>query len=115
MTRDYGVQIGKSLGNVIDVEVPNDGVGWGKYLRVRIEISLLKAIARARIIMVNGNREWVSFRYEKLPRICSQCGWILHRESRYTVGSSQRGIAKDANVQFGARLSVDSKIRRNLY
>lgn len=67
MTRDCGVQIGNSTGKVLDVEVIDDGVGWGQFLRVKIEISLLRAIARGKFIKTNGRNAWINFKYLKLP------------------------------------------------
>lgn len=53
MTKEWGVHVGNSVGRVLEVDVDDDGVGWGKYLRVKVEIKLHKALARGRIIMVH--------------------------------------------------------------
>lgn len=34
MSRAMGIRIGASVGQVEEVEVDDDGVGWGEYLRV---------------------------------------------------------------------------------
>ncbi|XP_041025325.1 uncharacterized protein LOC121265703 [Juglans microcarpa x Juglans regia] len=54
MTKEKGRVIGESLGNLIDVDVPSDGIGWGEFLRVRVEIPLKRAVVRGRWIKVNG-------------------------------------------------------------
>ncbi|XP_042942844.1 uncharacterized protein At4g02000-like [Carya illinoinensis] len=84
MTEEWGMQIGNSVGRTLEVDVENDGIGWGKCLRVRVEIPLCKAIARGRFIRVKGQKEWVHFRYEKLPKICFLCGWLVHGEGGCT-------------------------------
>lgn len=66
------------MGKVLAVDVPTDSVGWGRFLRVKVEIQLLKPIARGRLISINGKSVWVSFKYKKLPRMCFTCGWIVH-------------------------------------
>jgi len=44
MNRAVGTQIGNSLGKVEDVAVAKDDVGWGRYLRVRVEINLYQPL-----------------------------------------------------------------------
>lgn len=78
MDEERGMQIGGSVGKVMEVDVSADGVGWGRFLRVRVVISLQKPIARGRLISINGTSVWVSFKYEKLPRMCFSCRWIVH-------------------------------------
>lgn len=73
MTEEWGNQIVNSVGKVLEVDVGNDGVGWGKFLRVKVEIPLCKALARSRFINVQGQKTWMDFRYEKLPKICFMC------------------------------------------
>lgn len=92
------------MGKVMEVEVLDDGVGWGQFLRVRIEIPLHKVIARGRIIKLNGNRIWASFKYKKLPRMCFQCGWILHGEVGCDAGPDQRKTREGVITQFEAWL-----------
>lgn len=41
MNRDYGERIRGTIGKVVEVDVPKDGIYWGQYLRVKIETSLL--------------------------------------------------------------------------
>ena len=36
MTRETGMEIGAKIGMVLDIDVPEKGVQWGKFLRVRI-------------------------------------------------------------------------------
>ncbi|XP_040987762.1 uncharacterized protein LOC121235477 [Juglans microcarpa x Juglans regia] len=74
MTMEWGTQIGGSMGRVLEVDVEEDGIGWRSCLRVRVEVSLYKAIARGRFISYQGSKLWVQFRYENLPKICLKCG-----------------------------------------
>ena len=45
-TRETGWRIGCNLGEVMDVDVPENGVQWGRCLRVRIEINVTKKLVR---------------------------------------------------------------------
>lgn len=46
MNRRHGTQIGSAIRRVLDVDVDLDDIGWGNYLRVRMEIPLNKTLAR---------------------------------------------------------------------
>lgn len=47
MNMYYGSSlIGGLIGKVVDVEVEEDNMGWGTFLKVKIEIPLDKTIAR---------------------------------------------------------------------
>lgn len=46
MTREYGNQIENSIGEVEEVDVQDDKVGWGNCLRVKISLDLQKWLAR---------------------------------------------------------------------
>jgi hypothetical protein len=46
MTKGIGSKIGASLGELEDVDVAGDGVGWGRCLRIRVSIDLSKLLER---------------------------------------------------------------------
>jgi hypothetical protein len=46
MGREVGFKIGSSVGIVEEVDTDKDGVGWGEYLRVKIQIDLSKPLPR---------------------------------------------------------------------
>jgi hypothetical protein len=78
MVKDVGYQIGSTMGKVEEVETDEDGIGWGKFLRVRIKIKFLRPIPRGQRVKLKGNSERISFQYERLPRICLNCRVIKH-------------------------------------
>lgn len=77
MTYQMGVQIRNSMGKVEEVDAPKDDVGWGNHFKMKIEIDLRKAIARGRTIMLDEQKLWVPFTYEKLPKLFFKCGCII--------------------------------------
>ncbi|KAF5452120.1 hypothetical protein F2P56_027153, partial [Juglans regia] len=78
MTREVGFQIGATIGIVHEVDINDEGIGWGSDLRVRIELDVRKIIARGRTSNLASNRIWVPLTYEKLPKLCFKCRRIKH-------------------------------------
>lgn len=72
--------IGRRIGSTVDVveavDTGADGIGWGAYLRVKIEIDLAKPLARGRMLKVQGKSKWIAFQYERLLKFCFNCGVI---------------------------------------
>jgi hypothetical protein len=56
MGQAVGFQIGSTMGMVEEVETDDEGIGWGKYLRVRVKIDLTKPISRGRHITLLGKK-----------------------------------------------------------
>jgi hypothetical protein len=52
MSKEMGKRIGASVGTVEEVDVDEDGVGWGEYLRVRITLDLSKPLSRGCFIKI---------------------------------------------------------------
>ena len=50
MGKEVGFQIGSTLGIVKEVDMDEEGVGWGKFLRIRTQIDLTKPLVRGRVI-----------------------------------------------------------------
>ena len=46
MTREFGLEIGGKIGRVLNVDVPKQGVQWGKYLQVRVCVDAIKKLVR---------------------------------------------------------------------
>lgn len=46
MDRFHGDIIEKTIGKVLEIDVEDDDIGWGRFLRVMIELNLTKPLAR---------------------------------------------------------------------
>ena len=91
MTEGVGKLIEKAMGGHIETEVTEDGVGWGKYLQVKIRIDISKPLLRKkRIAFVGIDPLYVSFKYEWLPLFCHACGIIGHGEKECVTRSNQK-------------------------
>lgn len=53
-----------------------------------------------------GKHIWISFRYEKLSRICFCCGCIMHSKQRCLGGEVGGSQERGASKQFGAWMSA---------
>nr|POE93749.1 hypothetical protein CFP56_30519 [Quercus suber] len=53
-TRETGYEIGSKVGEVLEVDVPDSGVQWGKCLRVRIRIDVSKRLMRGKRVSIEG-------------------------------------------------------------
>ena len=107
-TRETGKAIGASLGQVLDVDVEDIGVQWGRCLRVRVEIGVTRKLIRGRKINIEKEEaRWVQFKYERLPNFCYKCGLLEHdqRECSESMGFG-KGDEKD-ELQYGAWMRGD--------
>jgi hypothetical protein len=110
MGKEVGYQIGSTVGVVQEVDTDEEGVGWGKYLRVKIQIDLTKPLARGRTINLFGKKVGVIFQYEKLPRYCFDCGKIIHGREGCKYKGEDRKL--ESEKQYGTWLRVPSPRRR---
>ncbi|TXG50274.1 hypothetical protein EZV62_022798 [Acer yangbiense] len=80
---------GKISGDMVDIDVGSSGECFGKYLRIRVAIDVLKPLKRfLRLELTEkGKESMVLLRYERLPEYCFRCGILGHsfREC-HTVG-----------------------------
>lgn len=112
MNEECGKEIGGVIGRVVEVDTKVDGCGWGQYLRIRVEVDLLKALVRGRRISVKGKCCWIPFKYEKLPRICFDCGRITHFGSRCENRDEETMKKQRGDDQFGPWLRADPPGKR---
>ena len=103
-TKETGWTIGSSLGEVMEVDVPDSSVIWGKCLRVRVRIDVTKRLIRGKKITIErGEVRWVQFKYERLPNFCYRCGLLSHT-LKDCPESSVTGRLSEVGLQYGAWL-----------
>nr|POF02384.1 uncharacterized protein CFP56_77292 [Quercus suber] len=107
-TRETGMAIGASLGEVIEVDVADSGVHWGKCLRVRVKIDIARKLIRGRKIKgEDGADRWVLFKYERLPNFCYRCGLLEHDLKDCPQSKGQDRNDEPEELQYGAWLRRD--------
>lgn len=92
------------------METDDDGVGWGKFLRVKIRVDLTKLLARGRRLNIEGRPVWTHFQYERIPRFCFHCEVVLHG----TKGCMKReeAMTKERELEYGPWLRAPLSGRR---
>jgi hypothetical protein len=110
MGKEVGYQIGATMGTMEEVDIDEEGVGWGKFLQVGIRIDLTKPLARGRVINLLGKQTLIAFQYEKLPKYCFECGRIWHGRLGCIIKGGTH--VKDSKKQYGLWLQVPSPQRR---
>jgi hypothetical protein len=91
--------------------LPPDGMGWGRFPRIRVEVEILKPLMRGRILQFENENTgelqepfWVDFRYEHLPIFCYRCGRIGHSGNDCLEGRRTGGELEPGEAKYGAWL-----------
>lgn len=70
MTKKTGERVGGAFGHAKEVDVPENEVGWGPYLQVRISVDITKPIPRVRLVTFRSlGQMWVVFKYERFTMV----------------------------------------------
>ncbi|KAM0874780.1 hypothetical protein ACQ4PT_037230 [Festuca glaucescens] len=98
MSRETGEIIGEEIGEWMEVDGVENGLAMGKYLRVKVRMSITKPIMRGTMVDVDesGRTRWCPFQYEFLPDFCYVCGIIGHLDRECTIK-----LKKGEEPQFG--------------
>lgn len=62
MNRVYAERLGKSIGEIIEIDVDRERAGWGPYLRLKMWVDISKPLICGSLINVLGKQQWVSFK-----------------------------------------------------
>ena len=100
MNREVGEHVGGILGSVLLVDTDENGVGWGKSLRVRVQLDVSQPLLRGKKIRLNGQSLWIYFKYERLPMFCYWCGRLWHGGGGCPITASSKGKFLET-VQYG--------------
>jgi len=91
MDKRFGLKIGATLREVMEIDVDDDEPGWGNFLRARICLDITKPLPRGRILHLNNQSLWIAFKYEKLPKFCYKCGRIIYgQQGCFKAGNSKQ-------------------------
>ena len=56
MTKDVGVSIGRTLGEVEEVDMREEGKALGRCIRVRIKLGISQPLCRARLVRFGSRK-----------------------------------------------------------
>ena len=103
------MEIGSKLGKVLEVDVSEKGVQWGRYLCVRIQMDVTKKLIGAKKVSIeNDEPRWVFFKYERLPKFCYLYGRIGYNEHECPEKGETNGGVEKEKYQYGAWLCAES-------
>ena len=95
MSEEVGRELGSKLGRYIE----SDKRSWlpeqAKFIRIRVDLPIDKPLRRGgNIVNIEGDKFWVSFKYERLPNFCFFCGLLGHDEKHCQEPPSDLGNTK---------------------
>lgn len=113
ITREIGEVIGRRIGVVLEVNKVTEKGDWGRYVRVRVRIPLNRPLRRGgNILLGEGMKCWVDYKYERLPCLCHYCGMLDHeiRECPSKSKDVMEGCIKENS--YGPWMAAASSFRR---
>lgn len=79
MSLEVGKELGNSLGTFNESNRRTGHSDQAKFMRVRVGLQLDKPLRRrGKVANADGEKFWVSFKYERLPIFCFLCGRLGH-------------------------------------
>ena len=79
INEEAGMDIGESIGKVIEVNYKAIATDQARFLWIHVELPLGKPIKRgAPVLSPEGDKVWITFKYERLVGLCFNCGLIGH-------------------------------------
>ena len=82
--------------------VEEDG---GRFMRVKVNLDISLPLCNGCVITLeNGNKHWVSFRYECLPNICYWCGRLDHNDKDCALWIQSKGSLTEEDKQYNHTL-----------
>ena len=113
-TKDAGMHIGSTLGEVEKVDVDGKGFSLGGYLCIRVSLDITKPLCRGRMVRVGGlSAVWVEFKYERLFIFCYWCGKVDHDERDCMIWIRSKEVIKADEKQYGPWLRASQeRLRR---
>lgn len=106
MGKEMEQKLGATIGEVEDVDTNEDGIGWCEFLRVKVQVNVLKPLPHGRMLKMKNRSLWIAFQYEKIPKFYFQCGVICHGARGYLEGDERRKLGFDKENQYGLWLCV---------
>ena len=109
-TLEVAKKIAGPLGLIEKVDIGSKGFRLGKYLRIRVNIDISKPLCRGRVVrMGETEKEWVDFRYERLPIFCYWCGKLDHDDRDCTLWLDSNESLELEERQYGPWLRADTE------
>ena len=101
-------EVGRDLGNILGKYIASDKQSWlskqAKFMRIQVDLPIDKPLRRGEnIVNPEGDKYWVTFKYERLPNFYFPCG-ILGNDKKHCSGYSSN---LEVHRQYGDWLRVN--------
>lgn len=111
-TTEMGRAIGAKLGEVLDVDVAESGIHWGKIFEGESATRRQKEdCEREKDCHRKREQRWITFKYERLSNFCYHCGLLSHGLKDC---EERKGVEEHldlSKLQYGAWLRGDTQRR----
>ena len=108
MSEEVGRDLGSSSGKYIETDKRSWMSEQAKFMRVRVDLPINRPLRRGgNIVNPEGEKFWVSFKYERLPTFCFLCG-ILRHDERHCSGNPNNF---EAHRQYGDWLRANGGLK----
>lgn len=94
MNKETGAAIGNEVGDFVCMELEEDGIAVGQFLRIKVKLNITKPPMRGISLVTDENEKplWCPLVYEFLPEFCYLCGIIGHTDKICAVEGVVKGV-----------------------
>ncbi|KAH7855261.1 hypothetical protein Vadar_023005 [Vaccinium darrowii] len=115
ITPVIGETVGNKIGNVIAVDSKAMAAGRGRFIRVRVHLSLDKPLKRgSNIVLGKGSRHWLDYKYERVNVVCFYCGLIGHDMNGCSTREEDEKLGQARPNKFGEEIKAGSGVRKGV-
>jgi hypothetical protein len=101
-------ELAKDIGEVIAIDMNNNGSEEGDFVKARVWIDVRKCLTRfVSFKLEGGDQVIMKVKYEKIPLFCAICGFLGHEQEE--CGS---GVHSPGRVSFGTWMLADTPWNR---
>lgn len=113
ITPVIGESIGNKMGEFLGVDGRALAAERGKFIRIRVRLPLNRPIKRgSNIVLGQGNRCWVDYKYERLNSFCFYCGFLGHEELECMVQAEDTKAGSVKPFKYGESMKAGFGYRR---
>ena len=104
------------VGKVFENNLEEEKYEGSNFARVRVGVDITKPLCRgSKLVLRNGEKSWVCFKYERMPNICQWCGNLTHMDRDCPIWLKGKQALKKAEQQFGSWIrAITSNLARIL-
>jgi hypothetical protein len=102
------MDMGSLIGQVIPYSSEEDERSGENKPRIKVRLDITQPLCRGRRVKLGkDNSGWVSFKYERLPNFCYQCGLLTHGDKDCPEISKRCNGETEEHAQYGPWLRAE--------